>query len=86
LYVEGGDQAVDLEEFGIETRHEYEVLGDVAVVEYFTTKDHLGSEGGTAIYRHKFEDPLPELQYDTMNKRLLFSGGGYIILPEGIDR
>ena len=63
-----------------------EVLGEVRAVEYFTTKDHLGSEGGTAIYRHKFEKPYPELQYDVRNEQLIFSGGKYVILPEGIDK
>ena len=88
LYVEGGDQAVDLQQFGIEPgeAHEMEVLGEVRAVEYFTTKDHLGSEGGTAIYRHKFEKPYPELQYDVRNEQLIFSGGKYVILPEGIDK
>ena len=88
LYVEGGDQAVDLQEFGIDPgeAHEMEVLGEVRAVEYFTTKDHLGSEGGTAIYRHKFEKPYPELQYDVRNEQLIFSGGRYVILPEGIDK
>jgi len=88
LYVKGGDQKVDLKQFGIApgNAHELETLGEVVVVEYFTTKDHLGKEGGTAIYRHKFNKPYPELVYDVRNQQLLFSGGGYVVLPEGIDK
>lgn len=88
LYIKGGDQKVELKQFGIalSNAHELETLGDVKVVEYFTTKNHLGKEGGTAIYRHKFERPYPELVYDVRNEQLMFSGGGYTILPEGIDR
>jgi len=85
LFVEGGDQRVNLREFGIATPHEMETLGDVTDVEYFTTKDHLGSDGGTAIYHHKFKRPYPELVYDVPNRQLTFSGGKYVILPEGID-
>ena len=88
LYVEGGDQSVKLAEFGISQSqaHEMEVLGEVVAVDYHTTKDHLGSEGGTAIYRHKFKRPYPELQYDVPNEQLIFSGGKYTILDEGIDQ
>lgn len=88
LFIEGGDQSVDLAQFGISPKraHEYETLGDVTAVEYYTTKDHLGEEGGTAIYRHKFSKPYPELVYQTLNRQLIFSGGKYVILPEGIDK
>jgi hypothetical protein len=88
LYVEGGDQSVNLKEFGIgpSQAHEMEVLGEVVAVDYHTTKDHLGKEGGTAIYRHKFSKPFPELQYDVPNEQLIFSGGRYVILDEGIDK
>ena len=88
LFVRGGDQKVDLKQFGIapSNAHELETLGDVQVVEYFTTKKHLGREGGTAIYKHKFSKPYPELVYDVRNEQLLFSGGRYVILPEGIDK
>jgi hypothetical protein len=86
LFIEGGDQAVDLKQFGIWEVHEMEVLGDLTAVEYFTRKDHLGKDGGTAVYRHKFSKPYPELQYDVMNEQLIVSGGNYVILAEGIDR
>lgn len=87
LYIEGGDQTVNLKDFGVSTPHELEVLGECTAVEYFTRKDHLRpQDGGTAIYRHKFHKPYPELQYDVRNAQILFSGGKYVILPEGIDR
>ena len=99
LFIEGGDQSVDLGVFGIDSPHELETLGQVKAIEYFTTKDHLGSEGGTATYVHKFrttnEDGkhvtiriarYPDLIYRVLDKQLEFSGGSYTILPEGIDR
>jgi hypothetical protein len=99
LFVEGGDQAVDLAVFGIDSEHEMETLGRVTAIEYATTKDHLGSEGGTAAYVHKFRTTnqngkhvtiriarYPDLIYRTLDKQLEFSGGSYEILPEGIDR
>jgi hypothetical protein len=99
LFIEGGDQTVDLAVFGIDEPHELETLGQVKAIEYFTTKDHLGDEGGTATYVHKFrttnEDGkhvtiriarYPDLIYRVLDKQLEFSGGSYTILPEGIDR
>lgn len=85
LFIKGGDQRVDLDTFGIDTPHELNVLMEVKVVEYFTTKNHLGREGGTAVYVHKFSRPYPELVYDAPNKQLLFAGGSYSMPPEGID-
>jgi hypothetical protein len=69
-------------------------LGLVTRIEYFTTKKHLGSEGGTAIYFHepgKAERGQsagvgPDLIYDAPNKALLFAGGTYLIKAEGIDK
>jgi hypothetical protein len=101
LFIEGGDQSVNLADFGIdpEKYHENETLGKVKKIDYFTTKDHLGSEGGTATYQHTFrttnEDGrhvtiriarYPDLIYRVLEQHLEFSGGSYEILPEGIDR
>lgn len=88
LYIKGGSQSVDLKVFGISpgNAHELETLGNVVRVDYLTTKKHLGKQGGTAIFQHKFERPYPELVYDVRNAQLMFSGGGYVILPEGIDK
>lgn len=100
LFIEGGDQAVDLKAFGIDPKsaHEIETLGKVVTIDYFTTKDHLGDEGGEAVYRHKFrttnEDGrhvtvriarYPDLIYYVRDERLVFSGGSYEIRAEGVD-
>lgn len=87
LYIEGGDQSVDLRDFGIKTPHEKEVLGHVTDVFYFTTKDHLRPEdGGTAVYHHKFGKIKPTMVYDVRNQLMEFAGGGYTIPDEGIDQ
>lgn len=94
LYIEGGDQSVGLEEFGITwAPHVDEFLGEVKEVTYFTTKDHLGKEGGTANYVHTFgrneetgeKTERPRLNYNVDNEQLTISGGGYTIPAEGID-
>ena len=102
LFIEGGDQSVKLSDFGIfEPYHEMEVLGRLRNVYYYTRKDHLGADGGTATYNHKFggmrevkgrggkirrkRSPLPTILYDTRNHLLSFAGGGYTIPDEGID-
>jgi len=89
LFIEGGDQSVDLRKFGIQPPyHETEVLGLCKRVYYFTTKDHLRPEdGGTATYKHSFRfgKRKPTVIYDTVNKLLSFAGGKYTILDEGID-
>lgn len=100
LFIEGGDQSIDLEEWGIDSPHELETLGKLTKIDYHTTKRHLGpKEGGTAVYRHKFatvnEDGrivrvkilrYPDLIYRVLDEQLEFSGGSYEILPEGIDK
>jgi hypothetical protein len=101
LFIDGGDQSVNLQDFGILAPYrEWETLGQVKDVYYFTTKDHLGADGGTATYHHRFggmgeytgkggrtvrkRSRLPDLIYDTRNKLLYFSGGGYTLPDEGI--
>lgn len=94
LYVELGDQSLDLEEFGITGQpHAVEFLGDLVEVVYFTTKDHLGKEGGEANYVHKFgtnestgeKTECPRVNYRVADEQIEFSGGGYTIPSEGID-
>jgi hypothetical protein len=100
LYIEGGDQAVKLAAFGIgKPYHDIEDLGEVVKLWYFTTKDHLGDQGGEASYHHKLSEenslrmqqsfgekraPKPRLMYDTLNQALAFAGGEYSVEPEGI--
>lgn len=87
LFVEGGDQSIDLSRFGLANdEHEVVTLGKVLQVEYFTRKDHLGDEGGTAIYQHDFKSGKePDLIYRVLDEQLEFSGGAYTIPDEGID-
>jgi hypothetical protein len=100
LYIEGGDQAVKLSAFGIgKPYHDIEDLGEVVKLWYFTTKDHLGDQGGEASYHHRLSEegkvrmqqdfgkrhvPRPRLVYDTQNRALGFAGGEYTVEPEGI--
>jgi len=97
--VEGGDQSIDLLDFGISKPHETETLGRVTNIGYHTNKTHLGDEGGKAVYVHRFRATNkdgkhvmvkmtrePDLIYDVRNEQLLFSGGSYQILREGIDK
>ena len=100
LYIEGGDQAVKLSAFGIgKPYHDVEDLGEVTKLWYFTTKDHLGEQGGEASYHHTLSEekktrmaywfgecrvPKPRLLYDTLNQSLAFAGGEYTVEPEGI--
>lgn len=88
LFIEGGDQEVDLSEFDIEVPHEIEVLGKLKSIKYYTDKKHLGKDGGVANYKHKLGEvsgKVPHVIYDVMNKTLSIAGGAYTILPEGID-
>jgi len=100
LYIAGGDQSVNLADFGIKNPHEQEILGALQNIVYFTTKDHLRPEdGGTAGYKHKFGGEgrekkyafgqkgsrLPLVGYDVRNKLLSIQGGGYELPAEGID-
>lgn len=93
LYIRGGDQAVDLEEFGFDLAHDHYDLGEVKQIRYFTTKDHLGSQGGEAEYYHDFgEDDVaegrkarrPRLMYSACDHLLSLVGGAYEVKPEGI--
>lgn len=88
LFIEGGDQEVDLSDFDIEVPHEIEVLGKLKSIKYYTDKKHLGRDGGLANYKHKLGETsgkVPHVIYDVMNKTLSIAGGAYTILPEGID-
>lgn len=99
LFIEGGDQSINLADYGITEPHELETLGKVKTIDYFTRKDHLGSEGGEAVYTHGFRMTnengkhvvveiarYPDLIYRVRDEQLEFSGGSYIIRAEGIDK
>ncbi len=94
LFVRGGDQSLDLDDFGIEEPYrELEDLGEVRQIRYHTVKNHLGKDGGDAVYFHNFgEDDKaagrrprrPRLLYSVRDSLISFAGGGYTITPEGI--
>jgi len=76
-----------------------ETLGKVVALDYFTSKSHLGEEGGTAVYAHQLrttnEDGrhvtvkiarYPDLIYRVLDQQMEFSGGSYEIRAEGIDK
>jgi hypothetical protein len=99
LFIESGDQAINLEDFGIKSPHELETLGKVKHIDYSTRKDHLWDEGGDAVYTHKFRTTnengqhvtvriarYPDLIYRVRDEQLEFSGGSYEIRAEGIDK
>jgi hypothetical protein len=99
LFVRGGDQSVDLKQFGINSAHEVETLGKAVEIDYHAVKEHLGDEGGDATYRHKFRQTnkdgkhvtlrvakFPDVIYRVRDKQLEFSGGSYVIRAEGIDK
>ena len=86
IFISGGDQSVNLADFGIRNAHEVEVLGQILSVDYFTEKKHLiEKDGGKGLYRHPFKSPRPMLIYNVRSKLLMVAGGGYKILSEGID-
>lgn len=94
MFIEGGDQKIDLSAFGIRDPHEMEVLGELTDIWYHTTKDHLDpKDGGTATYHHRFglnestgkKTKQPTAVYDVVNQQLYIAGGGYALPDVGID-
>lgn len=94
LYVRGGDQSIDLAEFAIHGTHDFEDLGEVLEIRYYTVKEHLGKQGGEAEFYHHFgeEDKAngdrprrPRLRYSTRDSMFSFVGGAYTIEAEGIS-
>lgn len=79
LYFVDGDQSIDPSDFGVKSQHDSVVLGQAFGIAYFTNKEHLGAEGGTATYEHEFEKPYPVVIYDCLNDEISLSGGGYLI-------
>jgi len=65
LYIEGGDQTVNLSDFGLgEPYHDKEDLGEVKKLFYFTNKTHLGDQGGEAVYHHKLGEEGTKRNYE----------------------
>jgi hypothetical protein len=80
LYFVGGDQAIDLAEFGIDDPHDKDLLGQVKSICYVTTKKHV--KANNEPFEHEFGEEggeLPSLVYDSLNQRLELIGGSYSI-------
>ena len=79
----GGDQSLDLDALKfseIEQEKDLVTIGDCFFVSYLTQKDFDDLE--TICYEHELGEEsgvLPQLIYDTRNKRLMLSGGEYHI-------
>lgn len=84
LFITGGDQSVNLRDFGVRDPHEKEHLGELRKIAYYTDKEHLGDEGGEADYHHPFSKPYPHVDFYTRDNHLEISGGKYKITREGI--
>jgi hypothetical protein len=87
MFIDGGDQRVNVLDFGIENHLEAVVLGYLKRIDYYTTKKHLGKEGGTAVYKHIMGEEggeLPTVVYHTIDKKLAVVGGSYTMPTEGI--
>ena len=88
LYATGGDQELDLDGLGFtepEQRKALMVIGIAKQVTYFTQKGFDNFE--PTDYFHDLGEETgkrPTLIYDALNKTILFAGGEYRVLNEGI--
>lgn len=84
MYLRGGDQAVSLADFPeVDPTKELVTLGKLQKLVYVTDKQHLGREDRKrGPYEHELGEEsgrLPDVVYDVVNAKLLFSGGSYHI-------
>lgn len=89
LYIDGGDQQVSHKLWpDLDWSKDSVILGRVTSIVYETAKFHLGKEDRKrGPYRHRLGEEsgqMPDLVYDTVNRRLNFVGGNYRVRPEGI--
>jgi len=88
MYIEGGDQSIDLDDFDVDATKDSIILGKVRRVYYSTDKQHLGKADRTAgPYKHKLGEEsgdMPHLLYDRLNEALTFAGGSYYV-PIDLD-
>ena len=83
LYLQGGDQSLDLESLGITgdcATKELIVIGEAVKIYYETCKDFDDYE--VIQYHHELGEvsgEVPILAYDRMNERLMLVGGAYKI-------
>lgn len=84
LYIEGGDQSLELGKLGLSEMRNKEslIIGSVKTITYHARKKFDGKEE-EYDYVHKFSEdsdgPLPMLRYDVRNKHLYLDGGVYHI-------
>ena len=84
LFIEGGDQSLDLGKLGLSELKEKEsiIVGSVKTITYHARKK-FDSKVEEYDYIHKFSEdsdgPLPMLRYDVKNKHLYLDGGVYHI-------
>lgn len=83
MYVEGGDQSIDLEAFDVDPTKEHIMLGKVKRLFYSTDKQHLGKADKVhGPYKHKVGEEsgdMPYLLYDRLSELLSFAGGSYYV-------
>lgn len=95
MFIRGGDQSIDLDEFNRRTRRpvdptkELVVLGEIALLYYAGKKPFLGGEHvRTGVYKHPMGEESgnrPTLLYDTRSQLLSVAGGSYYIKPDDYD-
>lgn len=84
LYVEGGDQTLDLEKLGVEPKP-MSVIGEIHQITYRTRKDFDDFE--TIDYYHQMGEETgdrPVLVYDSVNRLIHIAGGAYRVEESGI--
>jgi len=87
LYIEGGDQNIDLQEVGIKPgeRRDHVELGALWKIVYRTAKGF--HDFAVTDYSHEFGEEggrLPTLVYETLNNAFYVIGGSYLVKPQGI--
>jgi hypothetical protein len=84
LYILGGDQNVDscLGQLETDADRDFVDLGKLSRVVYFARKQQANFD--PVEWMHDFEDPLPRIHYDRLNRQLAIVGGAYYIEAPGI--
>lgn len=84
LFIEGGDQSLDLSKVGLadQAKKETAIVGDVHYITYHARKKFDGKEE-EHDYEHEFSEeskgPRPSLRYDVKNKAMFLDGGVYYV-------
>lgn len=84
LFIEGGDQSLDLGKVGLadQSKKETAIVGPVHYITYHSRKKFDGKEE-EHDYEHEFSEesngPRPQLRYDVKNRHMFLDGGMYYI-------